>query len=138
MILDDVINMDAPTFQRHVFLMAIFSLISGVFGGIRGLCFSVVGKRVLKTLQDKLFGGVIIQDIAYFDATTSGEVCEGRGALGFGFWFLGFGNGIWVLGFGVWKRNLGFGFWILETEPPNSPKILPRLIETFGFLELRL
>ena len=92
MILDDVINMDAPVFQRHVFLMAMFSLVSGVFGGIRGLCFSVVGKRVLKTLQDKLFSGVIIQDIAYFDATTSGEVRRGRRGrfwvLGFGFWFV--------------------------------------------------
>eukprot|EP00850_Spirogloea_muscicola_P007655 SM000039S14485 [mRNA] locus=s39:386760:390769:+ [translate_table: standard] len=60
--------------RRDVLLMVVFSLVTGIFGGIRGLCFSVVGKRVLKTLQDRLFQGVIIQDVAYFDATTSGEL----------------------------------------------------------------
>lgn len=67
--------MDTALFRRDVTFMAIFSLVTGIFGGLRGLCFSVVGKRILKTLQDKLFSGVIIQDIAYFDSTTSGEVC---------------------------------------------------------------
>eukprot|EP00271_Cylindrocystis_brebissonii_P005331 TRINITY_DN17326_c0_g1_i1.p1 TRINITY_DN17326_c0_g1~~TRINITY_DN17326_c0_g1_i1.p1 ORF type:complete len:952 (-),score=203.08 TRINITY_DN17326_c0_g1_i1:320-3175(-) len=73
-ILDDVIAMDTRSFRRDVFLMIMYSLITGIFGGIRGLCFSVVGKRLLKTLEDKLFSGVIIQDIAYFDATTSGDL----------------------------------------------------------------
>lgn len=73
-ILDDVIKMNESLFRADVFFMAMYSLVTGIFGGVRGLCFSVVGKRVLKTLQDKLFNGVIIQDIAYFDATTSGEL----------------------------------------------------------------
>ena len=63
-----------PKFHRDVLFMAMYSLVTGVFGGLRGLCFSIVGKRVLRHLQDKLFHGVIIQDIAYFDATTTGEV----------------------------------------------------------------
>lgn len=73
-ILDHVISVDIVSFRRDVFRMAMCSLVAGIFGGLRGLCFSVVGKRVLKDLQDRLFRGVVIQDIAYFDATTSGEL----------------------------------------------------------------
>ncbi|CAI5946616.1 unnamed protein product [Closterium sp. NIES-65] len=75
-IVDDVKDghVDKAQFHRDVLAMALCSLITGIFGGLRGLCFSVVGKRVLKTLQDKLFEGVIIQDIAYFDSTTTGEL----------------------------------------------------------------
>ncbi len=47
---------------------------TGLFEAVRNLSFTVVSKRVLKTLQDKLFTGIVIQDIAYFDGTTSGEV----------------------------------------------------------------
>ncbi|GBG80484.1 hypothetical protein CBR_g30946 [Chara braunii] len=73
-ILDRVIQSDVPGFRADVVLLIAFSFVNGVFGGIRGLCFSMVAKRVLKTLQDRLFRGVITQDIAYFDATTSGEL----------------------------------------------------------------
>eukprot|EP00899_Mesostigma_viride_P009873 jgi/Mesvir1/18888/Mv18887-RA.1 len=73
-ILDRVIKMDRPGFTRDVLVLLTFSAASGIFGGIRGLCFSLAGKRILKTLQTRLFQGVIIQDIAYFDATTSGEI----------------------------------------------------------------
>lgn len=75
-IVDDVkdLHVDRSRFHHDVLAMALLSLVTGVFGGLRGLCFSVVGKRVLKTLQDKLFQGVIIQDIAYFDSTTTGEL----------------------------------------------------------------
>ncbi|GJP71877.1 hypothetical protein CLOP_g2672 [Closterium sp. NIES-67] len=75
-IVDDVkdAHVDKAKFHQDVIAMALCSLVTGIFGGLRGLCFSVVGKRVLKTLQDKLFEGVIIQDIAYFDSTTTGEL----------------------------------------------------------------
>jgi ABC-type bacteriocin/lantibiotic exporter with double-glycine peptidase domain len=61
-------------FKRDVLLLIVFSLITGLFEAVRNLSFTVVSKRVLKTLQDKLFTGIVIQDIAYFDGTTSGEV----------------------------------------------------------------
>ncbi len=61
-------------FKRDVILLIVFSLITGLFEAVRNLSFTVVSKRVLKTLQDKLFTGIVIQDIAYFDGTTSGEV----------------------------------------------------------------
>eukprot|EP00898_Chlorokybus_atmophyticus_P005089 jgi/Chlat1/5581/Chrsp369S00851 len=73
-ILDRVIAKDPAGFKRDVVLLVIFSLITGLSGGVRGLCFSIVGKRIQKTLQNKLFQGIIIQDVAYFDATTSGEL----------------------------------------------------------------
>lgn len=62
-------------FRRDVLFLIAFSLVTGLFEAVRNLCFAVVGKRVLKTLQDKLYTGIVIQDIAYFDGTTSGEVC---------------------------------------------------------------
>ncbi|XP_024363403.1 ABC transporter B family member 25 isoform X2 [Physcomitrium patens] len=73
-ILDHVIQRDVSLFKRDVLLLIAFSLMTGLFEAVRNLCFAVVGKRVLKTLQDKLFMGIVIQDIAYFDGTTSGEL----------------------------------------------------------------
>ncbi|KAL2630546.1 hypothetical protein R1flu_015232 [Riccia fluitans] len=73
-ILDHAINNDKPKFKSEIQLLIIFTVITGLFEATRNLCFTVVGKRVLKTLQDHLFMGVIRQDIAYFDGTTSGEL----------------------------------------------------------------
>lgn len=73
-ILDHVIQRAVDLFRRDVLLLVAFSFMTGLFEAGRNLCFAVVGKRVLKTLQDKLFMGIVIQDIAYFDGTTSGEV----------------------------------------------------------------
>ncbi len=73
-ILDHVIQGAVAMFKRDVLLLIVFSLITGLFEAVRNLSFTVVSKRVLKTLQDKLFTGIVIQDIAYFDGTTSGEV----------------------------------------------------------------
>jgi ABC-type multidrug transport system fused ATPase/permease subunit len=73
-ILDHVIQGAVALFKRDVILLIVFSLITGLFEAVRNLSFTVVSKRVLKTLQDKLFTGIVIQDIAYFDGTTSGEL----------------------------------------------------------------
>jgi ABC-type bacteriocin/lantibiotic exporter with double-glycine peptidase domain len=69
-----VIQGAVALFRRDVILLIVFSLVTGLFEAVRNLSFTVVSKRVLKTLQDKLFTGIVIQDIAYFDGTTSGEV----------------------------------------------------------------
>jgi ABC-type multidrug transport system fused ATPase/permease subunit len=69
-----VIQGAVALFKRDVILLIVFSLITGLFEAVRNLSFTVVSKRVLKTLQDKLFTGIVIQDIAYFDGTTSGEL----------------------------------------------------------------
>ncbi|CAM6042906.1 unnamed protein product [Sphagnum compactum] len=73
-ILDHVIQGAVALFRRDVILLIVFSLVTGLFEAVRNLSFTVVSKRVLKTLQDKLFTGIVIQDIAYFDGTTSGEL----------------------------------------------------------------
>ncbi|BFI16174.1 protein MpABC65 [Marchantia polymorpha subsp. ruderalis] len=73
-ILDHAINNDRPHFKTDIQLLIVFTIITGLFEATRNLCFTVVGKRVLKTLQDRLFMGVVRQDIAYFDGTTSGEL----------------------------------------------------------------
>ncbi|CAM6128591.1 unnamed protein product [Calypogeia fissa] len=73
-ILDHAINGDREDFKADLKLLIIFTIVTGLFEATRNLCFTVVGKRVLKTLQDRLFMGVVRQDIAYFDGTTSGEL----------------------------------------------------------------
>lgn len=73
-ILDHAIKNDREEFKADLKLLVAFTIITGLFEATRNLCFTVVGKRVLKTLQDRLFMGVVRQDIAYFDGTTSGEL----------------------------------------------------------------
>ncbi len=45
------------------------SVATGFFGGIRSLCFSVVGAKMANDVRVKLFQAVIIQDIAFFDVS---------------------------------------------------------------------
>lgn len=56
-----------PGFKRDVLFLACYSTASGAFGGLRSLCFSVVGRRLAFTVRNQLFRAALIQDIAFFD-----------------------------------------------------------------------
>jgi ABC-type multidrug transport system fused ATPase/permease subunit len=43
-------------------------------GGVRSLCFGVVGSKMANDVRNKLFQSIIVQDIAFFDGTTTGEL----------------------------------------------------------------
>jgi len=52
----------------------VLSVCSGLIGGIQSLCFSVVGRRLSNTIRKGLYGGIIVQDVAFFDGNSSGQL----------------------------------------------------------------
>lgn len=60
-ILDAVVNDKGVKFDRNVELYLFVSIGVGFLGGIQSLCFSVVGRKIAKTIRLRLFTGIIIQ-----------------------------------------------------------------------------
>lgn len=60
-ILDAVVRDKSAKFDRNVELYLFVSLGVGMLGGIQSLCFSVVGRKIAKTIRLQLFRGIIIQ-----------------------------------------------------------------------------
>lgn len=48
--------------------------LTGIFTGIRGSTFLIVGARFSRRLQSRLFSALLRQDMAFFDATKTGEL----------------------------------------------------------------
>ena len=42
--------------------------------GLRSLLFNIVGRRLSNTLRVQLFNGIVIQDVAFFDGNSSGQL----------------------------------------------------------------
>ena len=47
---------------------------SGLLSGVQSLWFSVAARRISNTIRKKLFRGIIIQDVAFFDGNSSGQL----------------------------------------------------------------
>ena len=73
-ILDAVVRGDPASFRDEVTWLLGVSVASGVFGALRGLCFNLVGRRIACHVRNNLFRGMIRQDIAYFDAASTGDL----------------------------------------------------------------
>lgn len=73
-ILDTVIKADTDRFEYNIKLYILVSVATGFFGGVRSLCFGVVGSKMANDVRNKLFQSIIVQDIAFFDGTTTGEL----------------------------------------------------------------
>jgi|APGre2960657444_1045066.scaffolds.fasta_scaffold00360_3 ABC-type multidrug transport system fused ATPase/permease subunit len=73
-ILDCVFRGDLPAFKRDVLLLIVYSVASGAFGGARSLCFSLVGRRLAFEVRNMLLRAMLIQDVAFFDAATTGDL----------------------------------------------------------------
>ncbi len=54
-------------------LVALF-LVQGVFAMLRAWLFTVSGERVVARLRERLYGAILRQDIAFFDAARTGEL----------------------------------------------------------------
>ena len=65
---------DVPGFSSNVKKLIIASILGGVFAGIRGSIFSVVGGRVNVRLRMKLMDSLLVQDIGFFDTTKTGDI----------------------------------------------------------------
>uniref|UniRef100_A0A7S3LG19 ABC transmembrane type-1 domain-containing protein n=1 Tax=Amphora coffeiformis TaxID=265554 RepID=A0A7S3LG19_9STRA len=69
------INMwDVPGFMVNVRLLVIASVLAGVFSGLRGSIFTVVGGRVNVRLRVQLMDALLAQDIGFFDVTKTGDI----------------------------------------------------------------
>jgi hypothetical protein len=60
-ILDSVVNEKESKFNRNILLYLYISIATGLFSGIQSLCFSIVGRKMAKTVRCRLFKGIIIQ-----------------------------------------------------------------------------
>jgi ABC transporter fused permease/ATP-binding protein len=56
-----------------ILLVALF-LVQGVFAMLRAWLFTVAGERVVARLRERLYGAILRQDIAFFDAARTGEL----------------------------------------------------------------
>jgi hypothetical protein len=70
--MDNVIKSDYDSFYFDIKLFLGFTVAVGLLGGIRNLCFNLVGQKMSTEIRNRLFQSVIIQDIVYFDGTTTG------------------------------------------------------------------
>ncbi|CAB1110551.1 ABC [Ectocarpus sp. CCAP 1310/34] len=73
-ILDKVVNGDDEGFKRYIVLYIILSAITGTIGSVQRLCFRLAGVRIAIGARNKLFRGVISQDVAFFEGTTTGKL----------------------------------------------------------------
>lgn len=65
---------DVPGFIDNVKLLLLASVLAGVFAGIRGSIFTVVGGRVNIRLRVQLMDSLLTQDIGFFDVTKIGDI----------------------------------------------------------------
>ena len=65
---------DVPGFAENVKLLIIASVAAGVFAGLRGSIFTVVGGRVNVRLRVQLMDSLLAQDIGFFDVTKTGDI----------------------------------------------------------------
>ena len=62
------------SFERYLLLMLGISLVVAVATGLRFSLFTIAGERVVTRLRRDLFARLMEQDIAFFDATNTGEL----------------------------------------------------------------
>ena len=60
--------------MKNVKLLVLASLAAGVFSGLRGSIFTVVGGRVNIRLRTQLMDALFSQDIGFFDVTKTGDI----------------------------------------------------------------
>eukprot|EP00903_Cladosiphon_okamuranus_P007814 g7560.t1 len=73
-ILDKVVTGDEQGFKRFIVLYVILSAVTGAIGSVQSVCFQLAGVRMGNGAQNKLYRGVISQDVAFFEGTTSGKL----------------------------------------------------------------
>jgi ATP-binding cassette subfamily B (MDR/TAP) protein 9 len=65
---------EVPNFIKYVKLLVLASVLAGVFSGLRGSVFTVVGGRVNVRLRIQLMDSLLSQDIGFFDTTKTGDI----------------------------------------------------------------
>ena len=73
-ILDAVAHGNSSEFFSLLKTYSILACTTALFGAIRSLCISLVGRRVAKDVRAKLFSSIMVQDIAFFDGFPTGQL----------------------------------------------------------------
>lgn len=63
-----------PGFIKNSGLLVAASILAGIFAGLRGSIFTVVGGRVNVRLRIQLMDSLLAQDIGFFDTTKTGDI----------------------------------------------------------------
>ena len=71
-----VVAKDQARVRAQLWGLSIASLLSATFTGVRGGLFWLAGTRVVTRLRLALFSAMLKQDIAFFDATSTGELAS--------------------------------------------------------------
>jgi hypothetical protein len=73
-ILDEIIKGNPEEFQTAISLYLAWNFAQVLFGTLRQICFSVVGRRIGYKARNVLFCAIVRQDIAFFDGMTTGQL----------------------------------------------------------------
>ena len=73
-ILDSVVQSNLSRFNEWVRFYILVSALTGIVGGAQSLCFNIVGRKLSNTVRRQLYRGIMVQDIAFFDGNTSGQL----------------------------------------------------------------
>eukprot|EP01125_Pyxidicula_operculata_P018213 TRINITY_DN6461_c0_g1_i2.p1 TRINITY_DN6461_c0_g1~~TRINITY_DN6461_c0_g1_i2.p1 ORF type:complete len:857 (+),score=171.12 TRINITY_DN6461_c0_g1_i2:240-2810(+) len=73
-ILDHVINKRTDEFKTDIYYYVGLSFAMGLFGGIRNLCFNIVGRKMGNEVRNRLYRSVVMQDMAFFDGSNTGDL----------------------------------------------------------------
>ena len=73
-ILDKIVNNNKNEFMYQIKYFLILSIIIGLFGSIRNLCFAFTMRRLMVSIRSLMFSNIIIQNIEFFDQMSTGEL----------------------------------------------------------------
>jgi ATP-binding cassette subfamily B (MDR/TAP) protein 9 len=74
-IMDSIVSNAGPErFQHYTLLLILYAVLCGVFTGLRGGVFTVVGARVNRRIRLMLFSSLMRQEMGFYDTTRTGEI----------------------------------------------------------------
>lgn len=71
---DAVVDGGAADLDGLALLLVALFLVQGIFAMLRAWLFTVAGERIVARLREHLYGAILRQDIAFFDAARTGEL----------------------------------------------------------------
>lgn len=105
--------MDKAAFLTNIYLYLLLSVGVGFFGGLRTLCFNIIGRKMSNNITVELFENMVFQDIAYFDGLLLAfHVCYLPVLLSNPFAFPGCPFTCVLAGFLIsWKNNVSYAYY---------------------------
>ncbi|KAL0487883.1 ABC transporter B family member ABCB1 [Acrasis kona] len=72
--IDSVTKNEEDSLNSVVFRLFLIVLVVGIATSFRAYCFQIAGERAVSNLRTTLFNTIIVQEIAFFDNTKTGEL----------------------------------------------------------------